>query len=73
MTTFVLKNLPRLFDKYAVAPTEYDALVKSMMKIFSNFMAFSENPYFKSMNNLLSYCGLVDVRINASDNELPVP
>ena len=27
----------------------------------------------KSMNNLLSYCGLVDVRINASDNELPVP
>ena len=26
----------------------------------------------KSMNNLLSYCGLVDVRISASDKDLPV-
>ena len=26
----------------------------------------------KSMNNLLSYCGLVDARINASDKDLPV-
>ena len=26
----------------------------------------------KSMNNLLPYCGLVDVRINASDKDLPV-
>ena len=26
----------------------------------------------KSMNSLLSYCGLVDVRINASDKDLPV-
>ena len=25
------------------------------------------------MNNLLTYCGLVDVRINASDKDLPVP
>ena len=25
------------------------------------------------MNNLLSYCGLVDVRINASGKDLPVP
>ena len=24
------------------------------------------------MNNLLSYCGLVDVRINVSDKDLPV-
>ena len=24
------------------------------------------------MNNILSYCGLVDLRINASDNDLPV-
>ena len=24
------------------------------------------------MNNFLSYCGLVDVRINASDKDLPV-
>ena len=27
----------------------------------------------KSMNNLLSYCGLVDPRISASDKDLPVP
>ena len=26
----------------------------------------------KSMNNLLSYCGLVDARIRASDKDLPV-
>ena len=26
----------------------------------------------KSMNNFLSYCGLVDVRISASDKDLPV-
>ena len=26
----------------------------------------------KSMNNIFSYCGLVDVRINASDKVLPV-
>ena len=25
----------------------------------------------KSMNNLLSYCGLVDARINASEKDLP--
>ena len=27
----------------------------------------------KSMNNLLSYCGLVDARICASEIDLPVP
>ena len=27
----------------------------------------------KSMNNLLSYCGLVDTRISASEKDLPVP
>ena len=26
----------------------------------------------KSMNSILSFCGLVDVRINASDKDLPV-
>ena len=25
------------------------------------------------MNNLLSYCGLVDAKIRASDKDLPVP
>ena len=27
----------------------------------------------KSMNNLLSYCGLVDAKKEASDKDLPVP
>jgi hypothetical protein len=27
----------------------------------------------KSMNNLLSYCGLVDARISAFEKDLPVP
>ena len=27
----------------------------------------------KSMNNLLSHCGLVDPRISASDKVLPIP
>ena len=27
----------------------------------------------KSVNNLLSYCGLVDGRISASEKDLPVP
>ena len=40
LTTFVLKNLRRLFDKYAVARTEHNALVKSTTNIFSNFVAF---------------------------------
>ena len=26
-----------------------------------------------SMNNLLSYCGLIDTKIRASDKDLPVP
>ena len=41
-----MKNLRRLFGKYAVSHKEHDALVKSMTKIFSNFMAFSENSNF---------------------------
>ena len=41
------KNLRRIFDKYAVARTEHDTLVKSTTKIFSNFVAFSKNPNFK--------------------------
>ena len=40
------KNIFQIFDKYAVAHTENEALVKSTMKIFSNFVAFSENPNF---------------------------
>ena len=49
------KNLRRLFDKYAVARTEHDALVKSTMKIFSNFVAFSENPNFNKNTVNLFY------------------
>ena len=35
-----------LLQLYAVARTEHEALVKSTTKIFSNFVAFSENPNF---------------------------
>ena len=48
LSTFVLKNLRQLFDKYAVVRTEHAALVKSMTNIFSNFVAFSENPNFNN-------------------------
>ena len=48
---FVLKNLRRLFDKYAVACTENDALVKSTTKFLSNFVAFSENPNFNKFGS----------------------
>ena len=44
MSTFIFKNLCWLFNKYAVARTEHNILVKTTMKIFSNFLAFSENP-----------------------------
>ena len=33
------------------------------------FALFHDN----SMNNLLSYCGLVDARISASEKDVPVP
>ena len=48
LDNIVLKNLRRLFDKYTVARTEQDTLFKSTPKIFSNFMAFSENPLWSS-------------------------
>ena len=44
MTTFVLKNLRRPFDKYAVAPTEHDALVKRTTKIFFKFCGLLRKP-----------------------------
>ena len=50
---FKKKNLRRLFDKYAVVRTEHDALVKSTTKIFSNFVAFSENPNFIKIATLV--------------------
>ena len=40
---------------------------------FSILVAFSENVNFNSMNNLLSYCGLIVTKIRASDKDLPVP
>ena len=35
-------------------------------------MARKCSAHGNSMNNLLSYCGLVDARISASDKHLPV-
>ena len=36
------------------------------------FMLFACSFHSNSMNNLLSYCGLVDARISASEKDLPV-
>ena len=36
--------------------TEHGAFVKSMMKIFSNFVAFSENQNFNNLIKHTSYC-----------------
>ena len=56
MSTFVFKNLRQLFDKYAVALTEHDTLVKSTTKIFSNFVAFSESqPLRTKKNTVINY------------------
>ena len=62
MSTFVLKNLRRLFDKYTVARTEQYALVKSTTKIFSNFVAFSENPSFMKYE-LVHFAILVSINL----------
>ena len=48
------KSLHQLFDKYTAARTEHDALVKSSTKIFSNFVAFSENPNFTTIQRELN-------------------
>jgi hypothetical protein len=44
LSIFVFKNLPRLFDNYAVARTEQDALVKSTTKIFFRFCGLLRKP-----------------------------
>ena len=36
-------------------------------------MFFACSFHGNSMNNILSYCGLVDARISASERDLPVP
>ena len=43
-----------------LARTEHEALVKSTTKIFSNFVAFSENPNFNQV--------FVEIRTNISTN-----
>ena len=49
--------------------------------VYTNCFLFSHSDQFmyttcsepgKSMNNLLPYCGLVDVKINVSDKDLPL-
>ena len=59
-----MKNLRRLFDKYAVARTEHDALFKSPTKIFLNFVAFSENPNF----NWIAWDDLKDKILEYEEN-----
>ena len=43
---------------------------KQTICLHNMFWAFSFHG--NSMNNLLSYCGLVDARISASEKDLPV-
>ena len=50
----------------------YVVPVKSKVKISQNLVAFSEYMNFNSVNNLLSYCGLNDVKMSTSDKDLPV-
>ena len=68
------KNLCRLFDKYTVAHTEHNILVKSSKKIFSNFVAFSENPNFTHRSFLRKYTitrrDLVKMQFGASSCNL---
>ena len=40
--------------------------------VYINCFVFTFKLVNKSMNNLLSYCGLVEPRISASDKDLPV-
>ena len=44
LSTFILKNLRQLFDKYAVARTEHDALVKSTTNFFVKFCGLLRKP-----------------------------
>ena len=48
---------------YAVERTEHDALVKSMTKILSSFVAFSENPNFK-IRPMIDVTGLAKVSMD---------
>ena len=45
--------------------------VKVQYKKTTSSVVFMHWPH-NSINNLLSYCGLVDARISASDKDLPV-
>ena len=50
---------------------------KIVLNVRNNFCTQHVLPRFElgtcnSMNNLLSYCGLVDAKIRASDKDLPV-
>ena len=59
LTTFVLKNLRQLFDKYAVARTKQDALVKSTTKIFFQILWPSQKTQtlMPTGHNLLNWAG----------------
>ena len=54
MTTFVFKNLCRLFDKYAVVRIEHVALVKSMTKILW------PSQKTQTLHNSTLFCGIFD-------------
>ena len=61
-----------MFSKISTIDLSHEVPVKSTVEISQNFVAFSNYINFSSMNNLLSYYGLVDTKIRASDKDLPV-
>ena len=54
------------FGKIHTLNPQYDD--RLFIELQVQFMYWTRN----SMNNLLSYCGLVDARISASEKDLPV-
>ena len=55
--------------KFQAQNTVRTICVQNMFWELGNFMYWTGS---NSMNNLLSYCGLVDAKIRASDIDLPV-
>ena len=73
LSTFVLKNLRRLFDNYAVARTEHDALVKSTTKIFFKFCGLLRKPkLYLAETNRDFYFNLKFLYRLASNNSLQI-
>ena len=61
-----------MFSKISTINLSNEVPVKSTVEISQNFVAFSNYINFSSMNNLLSYYGLIDAKMRASGKDLPL-